>query len=317
MDLLNAFIDTARTFAPYLAGLSLAYLVYLGAERLLSASLRRQASRSLADYYQPIQAEQEHVQTGSFEHKVRLAALKYGVKAEGRENVYFYGAVALIGLLVLFAVQVFHLPFVLLPAGVLLGYVFVRSLIEGEWGKMRVAMEKELPAFLLRLSATLQASPNVIDAMQDVTETLDPRAPLRPWMQRVILAMQQSGQKGLEEMRDEAEAISSSLLIVIMTISRLWETGGAGYIHSFQVTARGLSNLLSARGEAQAKADGAWGTIRVILLALGGAIVMAMSNPASGYLFSSALGQAGLLILLGWGAVGWNVIQDAIREVTD
>ncbi|MEJ5200634.1 MAG: hypothetical protein WHV66_00260 [Anaerolineales bacterium] len=314
---LTAFRDTLHVFAPYLMGGALAYMVYYLFTHL-SLSVRKQAVKGLADYYKPLTAqESEQVKTGSFEHKVRLTALSYGVKVDGKESLAFYGMIAALCLLVLIAVQMFNLPLVLLPAGMALGYVFVKGTVESKWNKMRIALEKELPAFLLRLAATLQATPNVIEAIADVTETLDPQGPLKAWLQRMLSAMQSAGQKGLEDLREEAAAISPSLMMVVLEISRLWETGGSGYIQSFQLAAQGLSNLLSARANAQAKADGAWGTIRIILLALGGAIVVAMANPGSGYLFHTPLGQIGLLVLLAWGAVGWNVIGDAIREVTE
>ncbi len=317
MPIPAAIRDTFQVFAPYLMALTASYVVY-SLFSGINFSARKQAVKSLSDYYRPLEnPATSTVKTGSFEHKVRLAALSYGVKVDGKENLAFYGVIAALSFAVLIAVQTFNLPIVLLPAGAAIAYVFVKGMIEGRWNKMRVAMEKELPAFLLRLAATLQATPNVIEAIADVIDTLDPQGPLKAWLQRMVAAMQSSGQKGLEDMRQEAGDLSPSLMMVVMEISRLWETGGSGYIQSFQLAAQGLSNLLAARANAQAKADGAWGTIRVILLALGGAILMAMANPGSGYLFHTPLGQIGLLVLLAWGAVGWSVIGDAIREVTE
>lgn len=314
--MIPALRESLRVFAPFIGALALAYAVYT---LLGNLSFRRQAVKSLADYYRPLEKETStsSVQTGSFEHKVRLAALGYGLNVEGKEKLAYYGAIGGLTLLVLVAIQAFNMPPVLIPAGAALSYVFVKGLVESRWNKMRIAMEKELPAFLLRLAATLQATPNVIEALTDVTNTLDPAGPLQAWLKRMILAMQSSGQKGLEDLRVEAAAISPSLMMVVLEISRLWETGGAGYIQAFQLAAQGLSDLLSARANAQAKSDGAWGTIRIILLALGGAIAVAMGNPGSGYLFHSPIAQMGLLILLGWAALGWNVIGDAIREVTE
>ncbi|RCK72764.1 MAG: hypothetical protein ANABAC_1298 [Anaerolineae bacterium] len=313
----TAIRDSLQVFTPILMALTAAYIVYYLFSGL-NLSVRRQAVKSLSDYYRPLEDQATStVKIGSMEHKIRLAALSYGVKVDGKEMLVFYSVIAVICLCVLIAVQALNLPIVLIPAGMAIGYVFVKGVVEGRWDKMRVALEKELPAFLLRLAATLQATQNIIEAIADVIDTLDPQAPLKAWLQRMVSAMQSSGQKGLEDMRQEAANISPSLMMVVLEISRLWETGGSGYIQSFQLAAQGLSNLLAARANAQAKADGAWGTIRVILLALGGAIFMAMANPSSGYLFHSPLGQMGLLILLVWGAVGWNILGDAIREVTE
>jgi hypothetical protein len=68
---------------------------------------------------------------------------------------------------------------------------------------------------------------------------------------------------------------------------------------------------------AAAKADGAWGTVRVILLALGGSLVVAMSSSGGAGLFNTPAVQIGLLLALAWAALGWNVIGDMIREVIE
>jgi len=55
----------------------------------------------------------------------------------------------------------------------------------------------------------------------------------------------------------------------------------------------------------------------VILLALGGSLVVAMSSAAGGGLFDTPAVQIGLLLALAWAALGWNVIGDMIREVME
>jgi Flp pilus assembly protein TadB len=198
-----------------------------------------------------------------------------------------------------------------------LGWVVVSGQVNGAWSKMRLALEKELPTFLLRMSATIQATPNVPEAVADVTASLDPAGPLQAWMKRLLTAMQTGGRKGLEEMREEAAAISPSLMLAVMELERLWETGGSGYVEAFRLAADNLASILEGRAMAAAKADGAWGTVRVILLALGGSLVAAMSSGAGGGLFNTPAVQVGLLVALAWAALGWNVIGDMIREVME
>jgi len=193
----------------------------------------------------------------------------------------------------------------------------VSGQVNGAWSKMRLALEKELPTFLLRMSATIQATPNVPEAVADVTASLDPTGPLQAWMKRLLVAMQTGGRKGLEEMREEAAAISPSLMLAVMELERLWETGGSGYVEAFRLASENLASILEGRAMAAAKADGAWGTVRVILLALGGSLVVAMSSSAGGGLFNTPTVQIGLLIALAWAALGWNVIGDMIREVME
>ena len=50
-----------------------------------------------------------------------------------------------------------------------------------------------------------------------------------------MAAKSRGGKKGLDEMQAEASDISSSLLLVVVEIGRLWETGGQGYAQSFQM----------------------------------------------------------------------------------
>jgi len=304
-----------HTLAQFLMAVSLAALAYYLFEGL--TKYRRRAAKPLAAYYRPLALQEgtQPVQAGSCEHKVRLAGLKYGLNTAGREALYYYGALAAIAVLVLAVLVFLGVPVPLYLLAPAVGWLVVNGQVNGAWSRMRMAMEKELPTFLLRMSATIQATPNVPEAVADVTASLDPNGPLQAWMKRLVSAMQTGGRKGLEEMRAEAAAISPSLMLAVMELERLWETGGSGYVEAFRLAADNLASILEGRALAAAKADGAWGTVRVILLALGGSLVVAMSSAAGGGLFNTPTVQVGLLIALLWAALGWNVIGDLMREV--
>ncbi len=305
-----------HTIAQILMALSLAALAYYAFEAVVKN--RGRTAKTLADYYQPLTPQEEHVvKTGSFEHKVRLAALQYRLNVVGRESLYYYGAMVLVALAALIFLMFLGVPLPLYLLAPVLGWVVVSGQVNGAWSKMRLALEKELPTFLLRMSATIQATPNVPQAVADVTASLDPSAPLQAWMKRLLSAMQTGGRKGLEEMREEAAAISPSLMLAVMELERLWETGGSGYVEAFRLASDNLASILEGRAMAAAKADGAWGTVRVILLALGGSLVVAMSSGAGSGLFNTPAVQFGLLVALAWAAMGWNVIGDMIREVME
>jgi Flp pilus assembly protein TadB len=303
--------------AQILMAVSLAVLAYYALEAV--AHNRSRAAKTLADYYRPLTPQEEGtpVHVGSFEHKVRLAALAYRLDVAGREHLYYYGAMVGIALAALVVLVLLGVPPTLYLLAPVLGWVVVSGQVNGAWQKMRMALEKELPTFLLRMSATIQATPNVPQAIGDVTESLDPSAPLQAWMKRLLSAMQTGGRKGLEEMREEAGAISPSLMLAVLEIERLWETGGAGYVEAFRLASENLASILEGRAMAAAKADGAWGTVRVILLALGGSLVVAMSSSGGAGLFNTPAVQIGLLLALAWAALGWNVIGDMIREVIE
>ncbi|BAJ64171.1 type II secretion system F family protein [Anaerolinea thermophila] len=299
-----------------LMAISLAAFAYYALEAV--AKQRGRAAKTLADYYQPLTPQEERpIRTGSFEHKVRLAALQYRLNAAGRESLYYYGAMGALTLVFWAALVFLGVPAVLYLLAPVLGWVVVSGQVNGAWQKMRLALEKELPTFLLRMSATIQATPNVPEAIADVTASLDPAGPLQAWMKRLLAAIQTGGRRGLEEMQDEAAAISPSLMMAVMEIERLWETGGSGYVEAFRLASDNLASILEGRAMAAAKADGAWGTVRVILLALGGSLVVAMSSAAGGGLFDTPAVQIGLLLALAWAALGWNVIGDMIREVME
>jgi len=299
-----------------LMAVSLAAFAYYALEAV--AKQRGRAAKTLADYYQPLTPQEERpIRTGSFEHRVRLAALQYRLNVVGKESLYYYGAIVAIALVVWAALVFLGVPAVLYLLAPVLGWVVVSGQVNGAWQKMRLALEKELPTFLLRMSATIQATPNVPEAIADVTASLDPAGPLQAWMKRLLATIQTGGRRGLEEMQDEAAAISPSLMMAVMEIERLWETGGSGYVEAFRLASDNLASILEGRAMAAAKADGAWGTVRVILLALGGSLVVAMSSAAGGGLFDTPAVQIGLLLALAWAALGWNVIGDMIREVME
>jgi hypothetical protein len=115
-------------------------------------------------------------------------------------------------------------------------------------------------------------------------------------------------------MQAEAGDISPSLLLVVVEIGRLWETGGVGYSQSFQMVSENLAGILEGRSKASAKADGAWSTIRVIVLALGGAIFLAFSSPGSSSMFRTPTVQIAILVAVAWAVVGFSYIGDLIRE---
>ena len=297
-----------------LTAISLAAFAYYALEAVTRQ--RGRAAKTLADYYQPLTPQEERpIRTGSFEHKVRLAALQYRLNAAGRESLYYYGAMGAMTLVFWVVLVFLGVPAALYLLAPVLGWVVVSGQVNGSWQKMKLALEKELPTFLLRMSAAIQATPNVPEAVADVTASLDPAGPLQAWMKRLLSAVQTGGRKGLEEMREEAAAISPSLMLAVMELERLWETGGSGYVEAFQLASENLSSILEGRATAAAKADGAWGTVRVILLALGGSLVVAVSSGAGGGLFDTPTVQIGLLAALAWAALGWNVIGDMIREV--
>ncbi len=305
---------TRTELVPYLVALAAALLIY-GLVRLIP---RRSASKALSGYYDIPTRRQDAppAPVGSNAYKIRLACTGFGLDVAGREELARWAAYILVSLAAAVPIAISSLPPMVYLVAPAVAFVAVNGVINSRWNNIRLGIEKEIPTLLLRVSAVVQASPNVLDALTEVTASLNPDGPLKAWMERFTQRLQSSGQKGLEDALTEATAISPSLALVVIEIGRLWETGGIGYIEAFRLVSDNLAGILEARAQAAAKSAGAWGTVRIILLALGFAIYMVMGNPGTAHMFHAWYAQLGLLAVLIWAAVGWNIIGDTIQEAT-
>lgn len=302
-----------QSLFPILAAVCAAVIVYGLLSWLFS---RRPSSDALLRDFgsQQEAAVITETRVGSPEHKICMAFGGYGFDVSGRELFSLYLVIGVIGLALAIAVAAFGMPPLFWLAGPAVAYFGVNGMVNGKWNKMRMAMEKEIPSFLMNLSSVIQLNPNVIQALEDASLSLNPKGHLKPWIDRLVHALQSRGKKGMDEMLAEAGDISSSLLLVVVEIGRLWETGGQGYAQSFQMVSENLAGILEGRSKAFSKADGAWGTIRVIVLALGGAIFLAFSTPGSSALFRTLAAQIAIVVAVAWAGFGFTYIGDLIRE---
>ncbi|HEY57629.1 MAG TPA: hypothetical protein G4O04_03670 [Anaerolineae bacterium] len=290
-----------------LSALALALAGYWAGREALE---RLSAVRSLETYYAVAQ-EATPVPVGSRAHKIRLAL---GERVAGRETE----AVALLTLgagLVLTLVGLWlRLPlWIAMGAGGLLGYLGVQGWIEGRWHKVMRGIETEMPTFLRTLGSTVSVTPNVLDALDDTLAALDERGPLRAWMERFVQELRLHGRRGFETLHEEAGHISPVLLLAVVEVGRLWETGGAQFADAFRLAAENQARILRARSHAQAEIDGARSTLRVILFTLGGAVYFSIrANPVP---FGTPLGRLSLLALGVLVAVGWVLLQSMMNEV--
>jgi Flp pilus assembly protein TadB len=297
---------------------TLAYMVYFLLERLLAytsgpgRALDAYARRSGAEDAGAAQAE-----LGSRAYKICLAFSAYGLDVGGWEMPALYLAYGVAAIFLCAPVLLFGLPTSLLIAALFLGYLLVNALVEGRWERLRQQIEKEIPTLLIRLSSLLKANPNLIETLDSVADGLDPDRPLKPWVKRLASRLQSSGRRGLEEMQLEAQSISPSLLLAVVEIGRLWETGGKGYSDALRMASENVADLVQTRAQANAVASGAWGTTRTILLALGFTLGAVLVNPVSKPAFQTPLLQLGLLLLVVWGGFGYWQIRDAIASVTE
>lgn len=272
--------------------------------------LERLAIRPLENYY-AVATEIDPVPVGSQAHKIRLAL---GERVAGRETTAVIMLTVGVATIVLFLAMWMRLPiWVALGAGVVVGYWGVRGWIEGRWHKVVRSIEAEMPTFLRTLGSMVVVTPNVLDALEETIAALDENGPLRAWMKRFVQDLRLHGIKGFETMREEAGRISPALLLAVVEVGRLWETGGAQYAEAFRQAAENQARILRVRRQAQAEIDGARSTLRVILLTLGGAVYFSVrANPAP---FDAPLGRLSLLALGALTAIGWALLQSMLHEV--
>ena len=310
-------MQALRLILPLLAAGALAAVLYFLVKGLLA--WQRGARRALAEFQATPAAASApaQVRMGSPAYKTRLAFAGYGLDVSGWEGMARLLAYVGVAGAILLPMALLGLPLLLWPAAPALAFFGVNGVVEGKWSQVRQQIEKEIPLLLTRLSGALQSSANVLAVLSEEAENLEPGGPLQAWLLRLVGRMQAAGVAGLKEMQVEAKEVSPALLLFAVQIERLAETGGQGYVQAFQMTAGNLSGLLETRAEANAVADGAWGTVRIIALSLGLAMGSLFFNPASQALTANPIVQVGMLLALVWAGVGFWYIGDTIREAVE
>ena len=303
-------------FSLFAAG-ALAVLLYYLFTWLLA--WQRGARRALADFQQTHSTKDGSTQAkmGSKAYKIKLAFSTYRLDVSGWEESALLLAYALVAGAILLPLALLKLPTLLWLSAPALSFFLVNGLVEGKWSQTRQQIEKEIPLLLTRLSGALQSSASVLAVLSEEAENLQPGGPLQAWLERLVGRIQAEGVSGMKAIQEEAKDISPALLLFAVQIERLYSTGGQGYVEAFQMTADNLSGLLETRAEAVAVADGAWGTVRIIALALGAAMLSVLLNPASKAISQNAIVQFGMLFAVIWAGVGFWYIGNTIREATE
>lgn len=302
--------------APFAAAAAAALVGYLLTEMLVKSVLVRGAKERVANYVAMAETSfGEEVEVGSQVHKVRLAFARFGVDVAGREVIALWAARASMALGVAFLVWWVGFPVLAAPVGAVIGWLLTGSIVEGAWSTMRRGIEEEIPTLLSRLAGTVQADPNVLQAIEEVSETLSQRGPLHSWLRRLVARVQAGGRPAYQAMLAEAESISPSLGLALFEVGRLWETGGPGYVEAFSRAAENLGEILDSRARAEAKAAGMKSAIRIVLGTLVLVVVIMIRNPAMSGSIRTPLVQLAYLGIAVWVAIGWSMVNGMIEEV--
>jgi hypothetical protein len=298
-----------ETIKPFIVGVAAAF----GAYFLIRLLLRIKQPGGRLTRFAGSAAEKTAADVGSRNHKVRLVYSSFGLDVAGAETLALFlswlGEGTLFSLLLL----LFGAPLLMIPASYVAAGFLVFSQLNGAWVKLSHGMEKDIPIFLSRLASTVQIESNVLEALDEVAETLDPKSPLREWMLRLIGRCQAGGQQALGEMLTEAQVISPSLGIAVFEIGRLWETGGPGYVKAFGMAAENIGDALKARALAHAKGDGAKGSIRTVVIALLVVMVFLFRAPQFAAALADPTIQVIFALILGWMFFGWMTVNAIIE----
>jgi len=295
---------------PFIAGGALAFGAYYAIRLVLQ--IKRPGGR--LTQFAGSGAEKQAVEVGSDSYKIRLVFTSFGLDVSGNETVALWLARLGVGAAVALFLIIASAPVLMIPAGFVAAWFVVQSQMNGTWVKLSHGIEKDIPIFLSRLASTIQIESNVLEALNEVTETLDAKSPLREWMLRFIARCQSGGQQALGEMLIEAQAISTSLGIAVFEIGRLWETGGQGYARAFMIAADNIGDALKARGMAHAKGDGAKGSIRMIVFALLAVMIFLFRTPQFASSMKDFTVQVVFAFILGWMFFGWSMIDSIIEN---
>ena len=315
--------QTSRMFLlPAVAAGALAFGVWLVLQTIFSAG-KTGTEKALEDFSRVStpkgvgSGSESDARMGSEAYKIRLAYAGFGINVTGWEKPALYLTYLGVGAGLLVPVLFFGLPVVLALGIPFIGFVAVNALVDSKWQALRMDLEREIPVMLARLSSLLKANPNLIETLENIAEGLDPQKPLKPWVLRLANKLQSQRRKGLEDMQAEAHRISPSLLLAVVEIGRVWETGGGGYSEALRMAAANLSTLMETRSQAYAVSTGAWSTARTILLALGFTLGIVIVSPVSKPYFSTFIIQMALLVVMIWGGIGYWNIRDAINDVVE
>lgn len=289
------------------AALAAAALAFWGAQIAFGMLAARGAARRLGAFRGESGKE---IPATSRAFRIRLA-LPWA--PEGREEEAFLLARLAAGAAAGAALLALRLPPAMAAAGAVLGYLAAREYVEGRWERFVRDIEGQLPVFLERLAAVIQITPHIPVAVGELVEAMEPGA-LRAWLERFLARTRQEGEAGWARMEEEASAISPALGLAVFLMRRAYETGGPGYSQALSAASARLSAILAARESARAKADGMMSAVRTMALALGGVLVLFLSNPMMQASVQHPIVQLGYAAAMGVAGYGFFFIRDMVRE---
>lgn len=276
-------------------------------------SLSQSPSRALADYMTYLEGSGEQ-QLNNLVDKDAVILLALGLPVQKQLlTLIRMGAGGIPALLLLIT----GFPVAPAVAGGGLVYILTNAFLNGQWRKLRVKLEQELPTFVSRLAGALLVTSAPLKAIAEVADTLSEASPLQAWLQRLLAGTRVEGRHFMEGARAEAALLSPSLALVVFELGRLLETGGAGFTRAFATTAEELSAILEARAVAGAKAESARGAVFMMLGIMGVIMLLMLSSPNIRQGFQNSVVQVVAALALAVMAFGYAFLNTLIDEALE
>ncbi|MBN1888874.1 MAG: hypothetical protein JW850_12845 [Thermoflexales bacterium] len=305
------------TIALLAAATVAAFLVMVARQLPVSASsVSRRLSNALAA---PSQAQdQTEYEFGTQEFKASLLLRRLHIRVQVGEEVRTIGMIRIVLAIAGAGIAlVFGLPLVVLAA---LGGVIwfgVGLLLDAQVGSVKASIEKSTAKVFSDVAALAMINADASTILERTSTNLRAAGDryLAPELERVERDLRLRGRQALLDAEARVQNISPSLALFFFILRRLQETGGAQFSSAFQSAANNLGAIMSVRQKIQAKADGAHGTIRIIVGAFIFVFAQMFLNPLMRQTYTSLPAQMMLAGCIGAMAFGYWFISGQIEEV--
>ncbi len=302
-----------------LAALTVAVAVYLLTVYMpigrSAASKRLERSLSAPDLTAAKAVEYEF---DTREFRAALALRRLHIPAKPGEEVKTLNTIRVVlAALGAGAAFLFGLPIVLVVAVPAVLWFAVDLLANMQVAAARRAIESSIAAVFSDVAgmATLSADAGSIlnQAAKNLATSGDTL--LVPEIVRVANEVQTKGREALVEAEARVQRISPSLSLLFFIVRRLQDTGGTQFGNAFELASENLGAILSVRQKIQAKADGARGTIRIIVGVFAFILFQMLLNAQMREAYTSPVAQLILAGAIGMMAFGYWFINGQIEEV--
>ena len=248
---------------------------------------------------------------GTLADQLRTAGLDLGANAE----TTFHLVCLTLGLLAAAGVLVMGFPFLVAVVAGAAAFYYPRRWLATQARKRALEIDRELPGALGDLIAILRVVPALDTALDQVTAQLrivNPKSPLADELAGTLADWRSQGGPGAFRALASRTA-SPALSMLAFALAVFVQTGGE-YFDALEAQARGVRQVLEARGTAQAAAADAMLSVKAIPIILFGVSLFLMQDPFFHAFYFSFAGQVLILIAISAMFIGYQLVQSMVGE---